>query len=203
MNHLGLAARSAPATKLAFEDDLRASLRKALQFGRAELVSVETTLAPSGPLADPTDIVVAAKTKVPQFAVEVQWHPRGEDHGGFATAAMGDMVKMAVAKGRGLVEQASVLVAAPGRFWRWLPGFAEDRAGYELLGPEPGTPATVKSDFLVGSAWGELFEGGLDREVPDRMWSSVLAGAELRSPWAEMEVRLLEVKGLGAVRSVR
>src|SRR5439155_9054081 len=92
MNHLGLAARSAPATKLAFEGDLRASLRKALQFGRAELVSVEAPLASTGLLSHPTDVVVAAKSKVPQLAIEVQWHPRSEDHAGFAGATLGDLV---------------------------------------------------------------------------------------------------------------
>src|SRR5213592_2865228 len=75
MNHLGLAARSAPATKLAFEADLRSSLRKALQFGRSELVSTEVGLASSGYLARLTDVVVAAKTKVPQLAIELDWHP--------------------------------------------------------------------------------------------------------------------------------
>jgi hypothetical protein len=203
MNHLGLAARSAPATKLAFEDDARSSLRKALQFGRVELVTVETSLAGSGQLAQPTDVVVAAKSKVPQLAIEVQWHPRGEDHGGFANAAMADVIKMAVARTKGAVEQAAVLVAAPARFWRWLPGYAEARAGYELLGPEQGTPATLKSDFLAGGAWDYLFEAGLDHEIPDRLWSSVLGSADLRSPWAEMELRLLEVKGLGSARAVR
>ena len=203
MNHLGLAARSAPATKLAFEDDARSSLRKALQFGRVEIVTVETSLAGSGQLAQPTDVVVAAKSKVPQLAIEVQWHPRGEDHSGFANAAMADVVKMAVARTRGLVEQAAVLVAAPARFWRWLPGYAEDRLGYELLGPEQETPASVKSDFLVNRAWDFLFQGGMDNELPDRLWSSVMAGAEVRSPWAEMDLRLLEVKGLGSARAVR
>jgi len=203
MNLLGLAARSAPATKLAFEDDVRTSLRKALQFGRVELVTVETSLGASGQLAEPTDVVVAAKSKVPQLAVEVQWHPRGEDHSGFANGAMGDLVKMAVARTKGAVEQAGVLIAAPARFWRWLPGYAEDRAGYELLGPEEGTPATLKSDFLANSTWDFMFQGGSDHEVPDRLWSSILGSAELRSPWAEVELRLLEVKGLGSARAVR
>jgi len=203
MNHLGLAARSAPATKLAFEDDVRTSLRKALQFGRVELVTVESSLAASGALAEPTDVVVAAKSKVPQLAIEVQWHPRGEDHSGFANAAMADVVKMAVARTKGVVEQAGVLVAAPGRFWRWLPGYSEDRVGYELLGPEEGTPATLKSDFLANSTWDYMFQSGMDHEVPDRLWSSVLGSADLRSPWADMELRLLEVKGLGSARSVR
>jgi len=203
MNHLGLAARSAPATKLAFEDDVRTSLRKALQFGRVELVTVESSLAATGALAEPTDVVVAAKSKVPQLAIEVQWHPRGEDHSGFANAAMADVVKMAVARTKGVVEQAGVLVAAPGRFWRWLPGYSEDRVGYELLGPEEGTPATLKSDFLANSTWDYMFQSGMDHEVPDRLWSSVLGSADLRSPWADMELRLLEVKGLGSARAVR
>jgi hypothetical protein len=203
MNHLGLAARSAPATKLAFEADLRAFLRKALQFGRAELVSMETNLASSGPLAQPVDVVVAAKSRVPQLAIEVQWHSRGEDHSGFANAAMADVVKMVVARTNGAVEQAAVLVGAPSRFWRWLPGYAEDRPGYELLGPDADTPASVKADFLAGSSWDGLFQAGMERELPDRLWTSVLAGADVRSPWAETELRLLEVKGLGNTRAVR
>jgi hypothetical protein len=43
----------------------------------------------------------------------------------------------------------------------------------------------------------------MDHELPDRLWASVMSGAELRSPWAEMELRLLEVKGLGSTASVR
>jgi hypothetical protein len=203
MNHLGLAARSAPATKLAFEADLRAFLRKALQFGRTELVSMETNLASSGPLAQPVDVVVAAKSRVPQLAIEVQWHSRGEDHAGFANAAMADVVKMVVARTSGAVEQAAVLVGAPSRFWRWLPGYAEDRPGYELFGPDADTPASVKADFLAGSSWDGLFQAGMDKELPDRLWTSVLAGADVRSPWAETELRLLEVKGLGNNKAVR
>jgi hypothetical protein len=203
MNHLGLAARSAPATKLAFEADLRAFLRKSLQFGRSELVSTETGLASSGPLAQPVDVVVAAKSKVPQLAIEVQWHSRGEDHAGFANAAMADVVKMVLARTAGAVEQAAVLVAAPSRFWRWLPGYAEDRPGYELLGPEADTPASVKADVLAASSWDFLFQAGMERELPDRLWTSVLAGAEVRSPWLETDLRLLEVKGLGNAKAGR
>jgi hypothetical protein len=202
MNHIGLAARSAPATKLAFEPDLRASLRKALQFGRAELVSVETNLG-SGALGSPTDVVVAAKTKVPQLAIEVQWHPRGEDHAGFANATVHDVVKMVAARSRGAVEQAAVLVAAPARFWRWLPGYAEERPGYDLLNASADTPASVKADFLSGSTWDPLFAEGMDHELPDRLWTSVMGSTEVRSPWAEMELRLLEVKGLGSAKAVR
>jgi hypothetical protein len=203
MNHMGLAARSAPATKLAFEADLRASLRKALQFGRAELVSVEAGLASAGILAQPCDVVVAAKSKVPQLAVEIQWHPRGEDQAGFANAAIGDVVKMVAARTKGAVEQAMVLIGAPARFWRWLPGYAEDRPGYELLGPDLETPASAKSEFLSAHTWDALFDDGLDRDLPDRMWSSLTGSVEARSPWAEMELRLLDVKGLGAARSIR
>jgi hypothetical protein len=203
MNHLGLAARSAPATKLAFEADLRAFLRKALQFGRAELVSMETNLASTGPLALPVDVVVAAKSRVPQLAIEVQWHSRGEDHAGFATMAMADVVKMVLARTKGATEQAAVLVGAPSRFWRWLPGFAEDREGYALLAPEPDTPASVKADFLAAASWDQLFQEGMERELPERLWTSVLASADVRSPWAETELRLLEVKGLGNNKAVR
>jgi hypothetical protein len=202
MNHIGLAARSAPATKLAFEPDLRAFLRKALQFGRAELVSVESTLG-TGALATQVDVVVAAKTRVPQLAIEVQWHPRGEDHAAFANATVADIVKLVGARSRGAVEQAAVLVAAPARFWRWLPGYAEDRPGYELLNASADTPASVKSEFLSGSSWDAVFVDGVDRELPDRLWASVLASTDVRSPWAEMELRLLEVKGLGTAKAVR
>jgi hypothetical protein len=203
MNHLGLAARSAPATKLAFEADLRTSLRKALQFGRAELVSTESGLSPNGFLARPTDVVVAAKTRVPQLAIELQWHPRGEDHAAFANAVIGDVVKMVMARTKGAVEQGTVLVCAPSRFWRWVPTYAEDRLGYELLGAQAETPASVKSDFLVGSTWDFLFEAGIDPQVPERLWASLLGKADLRSPWTDMELSLLDVKGLGAAKDVR
>jgi hypothetical protein len=203
MNHLGLAARSAHTAKLVFESDLRASLRRALQFGRAELVTVESPLGPSGILAEPTDVVVAARTKVPQFAVELQLHPRGEDHPGFANLVIYDVLKMAAARTREAVEQASVLVGAPARFWRWLPGYAEERLGYELLAPDAETPANARSEFLAGSSWDFLFERGLDRDLPDRIWTSLLGAAEVRSPWMEMEIRLLEVKGLGGLKPAR
>ena len=202
MNHLGLAARSAPATKLAFEADLRSSLRKSLQFGRAELVSTEASLG-QGSLSSPTDVIVAAKTRVPQLAIEINWHPRSEDHAGFANDAIADIVKLTMARQRGAVEQGVVLVAAPPRFWRWLPGYAEDRAGYELLTTDAETPASVKTDFLAGPTWDFVFDGGLESELPDRLWSSIMGSAEVRSPWAEMELRLLDVKGLGSLRNVR
>jgi hypothetical protein len=203
MNHLGLAARSAPTAKLVFESDLRASLRRALQFGRQEMVAVEAPLGKGGVLARPTDVVVASRTKTPQLAIELQWHPRGEDHPAFVSQVMGDLVKMAVARSRDAVEQATILVGAPARFWRWLPGYSEDRTGYELLNPESDTPSTTKSEFLGGPTWEPLFVGGLDDEVPERLWTSLLDTAAVRSPWAEMELRLLEVKGLGSLRSVR
>lgn len=203
MNHQGLAARSAHTAKVLFESDLRAQLRRALQFGRAELVGVDTALGPDGILAAPTDVVVQARTKSPQLAVEIRLHPRGEDHAGFAAVAMADVVKMAVARSRNTVEQATVLLGAPARFWRWLPGFAEDRVGFELLNADPETPASSRSDFLAGPTWDPLFEAGLDGEVPERVWTSLVGAAEVRSPWMEMELRLIEVKGLGPSRDVR
>lgn len=203
MNHLGLAARSAPATKLAFEADLKASLRKALQFGRAELVSTEFGLGSNGLLAQPVDVVVAAKTRAAQLAIELQWHPRGEDHAGFANAAIGDLVKMVAARARGSVEQSAILICAPSRFWRWLPAYAEDRLGYELLAPQADTPVSVKSEFLAGPTWDFLFESAVDRALPDRLWASLLGKADLRSPWSDMELWLLDVKGLGASKDVR
>lgn len=203
VNHLGMAARSAGAAKLVFRDDLQASLRRALQFGRTDLVSVDAALGRDGVLSDPSDVVVAGRSRTPQLAVEVRWHPRGEDHAGFAQLAMGDLVKMALAQARGAVEQAAVLVAAPARFWRWLPGYADERAGFDLLNPEAETPASIKSEFLEGSAWDYLFEGGMDTDLPERLWASSFATADIRSPWIETEIRLLEVKGIGRSRPVR
>jgi hypothetical protein len=203
MNHLGLAARSAPAAKFGFESDLRAFLRRALQFGQAELVSVEAPLGASGILSQPTDVIVSGRTKAPQLAVELQWHPRGEDHVGFANVVVADIVKMAAARTKNAVEQGAVLVTAPTRFWRWLPGYAEDREGYELLNPGSDAPASTKSDFLAGDTWDFLFDAGLDRELPDRIWTSLLADTEVRSPWADLEMHLLDVKGLGAIQTVR
>lgn len=203
MNHLGLAARSAHTAKAVFESDLRASLRRALQFGRAEMVTVDSALGASGVLAEPTDVVVAARTKIPQLAVELRLHPRGEDHAGFAGAVVGDILKMALARTRQAVEQAAVLVGAPGRFWRWLPGYVEDRDGFELLSAEAETPANTKAEFLADRAWDFLFDNGMDVELPDRIWTSLFGSADVRSPWMDLELRLLEVKGLGALRAAR
>ena len=203
VNHLGLAARSAPTAKLVFDSDLRASLRRALQFGRTELVSVETSLGPQPPLLEPTDVVVAGRARAYQLAIELRWHPRGEDHVGFANGTMSDITKMITARSRGAVEQATVLIAAPSRFWRWLQGYSDDRPGYDLLNSAAETPASVKSDFLTGPTWQPIFDEALPDELPERLWSSLLDAVELRSPWGETELRLLEVKGLGQARSLR
>ncbi|MDP8955676.1 MAG: hypothetical protein M3N24_01760 [Actinomycetota bacterium] len=201
-NHFGLAAKSSSGIKLGFESDLRAFLRRALQFGQPELVSVDTALG-NGILEQPTDVVVSARSKVPQLAVELQWHPRGEDHVSFANEAMSDVLKMAFAKASNAVEQGAVLLAAPGRFWRWLPGYAHERAGYEVLTPAQDTPANTKTDFLSGAAWRFAFEAWPEPQAPERLWTALLSDARVRSPWAEMELRLLEVKGLGSVQPLR
>ena len=201
MNHLGLAARSTSGVKFGFESDLRAFLRRALQFGQPELVSIDLAVGP-GVLQQPSDVVVAARSKVPQLAVELQWHPRGEDHVSFANEAMADVLKMAYAKATNAVEQAAVLLAAPARFWRWLPGYARDRAGYEVLTPEQDTPANTKTDFLSGGAWRFLFERWPEPQAPERLWTSLVSEARVRSPWADVQLRLLEVKGLGSVQPV-
>jgi hypothetical protein len=203
VNHLGLAARSAPTAKLVFETDVQAALRRALQLGRVETVSVGTALAGKGVLSAPTDLVVAGKSRTPQFSCEIAWHPRGEDHAGFALRAMWDVLKMITARTQGTVEQAGVVVAAPTRFWRWLPGFAHDHPGYDLLGSDAETPTSAKSDFLAAPAWNALFDEGMDKQLPERLWTCLLASAEIRSPWADTEVRLLEVKGLGNAVKVR
>jgi hypothetical protein len=197
MNHLGLAARSAPTAKLVFDADMQAALRRALQFGRTELVSVWAPLGAKPPLSEPTDVVVAGRTRAPQLAVELRWHPRGEDHPGFAGGVMWDIVKMAVAQTSGAVEQATVLIGAPSRFWRWLPGYAQDRTGYDLLDPSAEAPASTKADFLTGPVWRSMFEAGMPTDLPERLWTSLIDSVEIRSPWGETEVRLLEVKGLG------
>lgn len=202
MNQLGLAARSAPTAKLIFESDLRASLRRALQFGRPEMVSVDATLSPAGILKKPSDVTVAGRTKTPQLTVEVSWHRGGEDQARFAGSVIWDILKMALARSRNAVEQATVLIAAPPRFWRWLPGYAEEHRALELLSPEPETPVSTKADFLAGPSWDYLFEDGMEAELPDRVWTSHLCRADVRSPWAEMELRLLEVKGLGGLTAV-
>jgi hypothetical protein len=203
MNQLGLAARSAPTAKLVFDSDLRASLRRSLQFGRSEFVSVESPLGKRGVLAEPSDVVVAARSRIPQLAVEVRWHPRGEDHAGFVQQVMWDIAKLALARTRESVEQAVVLIAAPGKFWRWLPGYSEDRAGYQLLDPDPEIPASAKSDFLAAPEWDAMFAGGMDEELPDRLWTQLLGVSDIRSPWADAELRNLEVKGLGTPAPVR
>jgi hypothetical protein len=203
MNHLGLAARSAPTAKLVFEGDLQASLRRALQFGRGDTAATDVLLGKQGALSQPTDVVVAGKSRLHQLALEIRWHPRGEDHGGFANLVLWDVAKMALATSRELVEQATVLVAAPARFWRWIPSYAEDRLGYELLVPEPEAPVSAKSEFLGGSTWDFMFDQGMDSELPDRLWTALAGTAEIRSPWAEVELRLLDVKGLGGFSDVR
>jgi hypothetical protein len=202
MNHLGLASRSAP-TKYGFESDLRAFLRRALQFAQPELVAVETPLASGGLLSQPSDVVVAGRTKLPQLAVELEWHPRGEDHVGFANVVMSDLLKMILARMKNAAEQGAVVIAAPTRFWRWLPGYAEDRAGYELLAPGADAPASTRSDFLGGGTWDFLFDAGLDVELPDRLWTSLLVSVDIRSPWSDLEMRVLDAKGLGANQPVR
>ena len=203
VNHLGLAARSAPTAKLVFEADFQASLRLAFQFGRVETVSVSAPLASKGLLSQPVDVVVAGKSRTPQFAAEISWHPRGEDHAGFATRTMWDLVKMVVARQAGAVEQAAVVIAAPSRFWRWIPGYAEDHPGFDLLASNTSTPTSTKAAFLAGPTWNQLFDEGMDRDLPERLWTSLLVGSQIESPWADTEVRLLEVKGLGQVAPVR
>lgn len=203
VNHLGVAARSANAAKLVFDSDLQASFRRALQYGRTELVSVDTRLSGSGLLSEPCDIVVAARTRTPQLAVEIAWHPRGEDHAAFAQGVIADVVKMALARSASTVEQAGVLVSAPPRFWRWAPGYAQERSGFELLSPDADTPASAKSEFLAGPSWDFLFGPDSAAELPERLWTSVLAEADVRSPWIESDLRLFEVKGIGKMRPVR
>lgn len=203
MNHVGLSVRGGQPAKLSFEEDMRTSLRRALQYGRSEAVTTDTVLGTRGILGAGTDVVVASRSKTPQLAVEVQWHPRGEDHAGFAGNAMADVLKMALARGANAADQAAVLMAAPSRFWRWLPGFVDQRVGYELLTPGQDNPVSARTTFLSAPNWDFVFDGGMDRELPDRIWTSLLGTASIRTPWAETELRLLEVKGLGGLGALR
>lgn len=194
VNQLGLAARGAPTAKLVSEVDLRAALRRSLQFGRVEHVATGLPLGRDGVLAEPFDVVVQGR-RVPQLALEIRWHPRGEDHEGFARRAARGLARLGLARAREAVEQTALLVAAPSRFWRWLPAYAADRPGFALIDPDPESPATVRVD-AAGFAF--LREDGVP-ELPERLWAGLLLAADVRSPWAEAEVRLVEVKGLGAV----
>ena len=195
VNQFGLASRAGPGARLAADGDFRAALRRALQLGRAETVSMQSGLGGHGVLEEPYDVVVAGRTRTPQLAVQISWHPRGEDHGGYVVDAMREMLKMGLAR--------AVVLAAPARFWRWLPGYASDHPGLDVLDPDPETPASITLDFLAGSAWDGLFHSGLDVELPERLWSAAVASVPVASPWVDIEVRMLEVKGLGAIKPVR
>jgi hypothetical protein len=203
VNQFGLASRAGPGARLAADGDFRAALRRALQIGRAETVSMQSGLGGHGVLGEPCDVVVAGRTRTPQLAVQISWHPRGEDHAGYVVDAMREMLKMGLARAHGSVEQAAVVLAAPAKFWRWLPAYASDHPGLDVLDPDPETPVSVTLDFLAGSAWDGLFHSGLDAELPERLWSAAVASVPVASPWVDIEVRMLEVKGLGAVKPVR
>jgi hypothetical protein len=203
VNQFGLASRAGPGARLAADGDFRAALRRALQLGRAETVSMQSGLGGHGVLGEPCDVVVAGRTRTPQLAVQISWHPRGEDHAGYVVDAMREMLKMGLAHAHRSVEQSAVVLAAPARFWRWLPGYAADHPGLDVLDPDPETPVSATVDFLAGSAWDGLFHSGMDTELPERLWSAVVASVPVASPWVDIEVRMLEVKGLGAVKPVR
>ena len=64
------------------------------------------------------------------------------------------------------------------------------------------TPISTKSDFLVGPVFRTMFEEGMPRTVPERLWTSLIESVETRSPWGETELKLLEVKGLGQPTSL-
>ena len=188
---------------MAADGDFRAALRRALQMGRAESVSMQTGLGGHGVLAEPCDVVVAGRTRTPQLAIQIAWHPRGEDHGGYVLDAMRALLKMSLARAHQSAEQCAVVLAAPARFWRWLPGYASEQAGLDVLDPDPETPVSVTLEFLTGPAWDPLFHSGLDVELPDRLWSAAIASVPVASPWVDIEMHMLEVKGLGTVKPVR
>ena len=202
VNELGLSSRGAPSAKLVFESDLKASLRRALQFGRLEFVAVDVPLARQGAPSGPVDVVVAGRTRTPQLALEVAWHPRGEDHAGFAQRVLADIARMGLARAREGAEQAAVLVAAPPRFWRWLPAYAEEHTMFAALAAGEETPATVRADVMAADGSGFPWASLPERELPERLWTSLLLATGVRSPWADAELRLLETKGLGGVAAV-
>ena len=203
VNQFGLASRAGPGSQAGGRRDFRAALRRALQMGRAETVSMQTGLGGHGVLAEPCDVVVAGRTRTPQLAVQIAWHPRGEDHGGFVRRRHAGVVKMALARAHGSVEQAAVVLAAPARFWRWLPGYAADHPGMDVLGPRP-RDAGERQARLPGRL-------GMGSAVPLRAWTSNCPSGcgrgprvgVVASPWVDIEMRMLEVKGLGAVKAVR
>src|SRR5947208_456035 len=85
VNHLGLAARSAPTAKLVFETDVQAEFRRALQLGRTETVAVGPPLAGKGVLAQPTDVVVGGRTRSSGCWRERAWGTPGRPgRGSFA-----------------------------------------------------------------------------------------------------------------------
>jgi len=51
--------------------------------------------------------------------------------------------------------------------------------GFELLNADPDTPASARSDFLAGPTWDPLFEAGLDGQVPERLWASLMEMAKI------------------------
>ena len=165
VNQFGLASRAGPGSKVAADGDFRAALRRALQMGRAEAVSMQTGLGGHGVLAEPCDVVVAGRTRTPQLAIQIAWHPRGEDHGGFVLDAMRALLKMSLARAHQSAEQCAVVLAAPARFWRWLPGYAAEQAGLDVLDPDPETPASVTLEFLAGSGVGPAVPLGSRRRV--------------------------------------
>jgi len=203
VNQFGLASRASPGARLAADGDFRTALRRAFQIGRAEAVSMQQSLGGHGVLGEPCDVVVSGRTRIPQLALQIAWHPRGEDHAGFAMDAVGALLKLGLARARGVTEQAVAVVAAPAKFWRWLPDYAADHPAFDVLDPDPETPASVTTEFLVSSTWEPLFDDGMDTELPERLWSSTIASASVASPWIDLELRMLEVKGLGQIAEVR
>jgi len=203
VNQFGLASRASPGARLAADGDFRTALRRAFQIGRAEAVSMQQSLGGHGVLGEPCDVVVSGRTRIPQLALQIAWHPRGEDHAGFAMDAVGALLKLGLARARGVTEQAVAVVAAPAKFWRWLPDYAADHPAFDVLDPDPETPASVTTEFLVSSTWEPLFDDGMDTELPERLWSSTIASASVASPWIDLELRMLEVKGLGQIVEVR
>ena len=203
VNQFGLASRASPGARLAADGDFRTALRRAFQIGRAETVSMQQSLGGHGVLGEPCDVVVAGRTRTPQLAVQIAWHPRGEDHAGFAVEAVGALLKLGLARARGAAEQSVVVAAAPAKFWRWLPDYASDHPALDVLDPDPETPASVTVDFLLGATWEPLFDAGMDTELPERLWSAAVASASVASPWIDLELRMLEVKGLGQIAPIR
>ena len=189
MNHLGLRRGPAPTARLAVDADFRTALRTALQFGRAEFVSCEAALGGHGVLAEPCDVVVAGRTRTPQLAIQIAWHPRGEDHAGFVGRLCGraeDGPGQGAGRGR----------SKPSWSWRRRRNSGGGSRGTRRSGRVSTcwtrtrrSPASAKLEFLAGSAWDPTLRARHGRRTArtdcGRLW---WPRSDIGSPWVDVEI---------------